>query len=335
MQPLRIEPEICARRAVSPTPWRLNFHALSLFSSGLHSPLSLAGGAPVSASIYEAVTSRIVDALARGVVPWRRPWKDSLPPSNAISKRPYRGVNLFLLGLARFSDHRWLTVRQANELGGTVKRGEQSSLAIFWKRWEVPPVLNELSRDPWVKTIPILRYYNVFNVEQCQSLRLAPLETTDEERGIKRLEHAELVVRAMQDPPRIHDRGGAAWYKPSEDLVQVPAITSFVSADSYYATLFHELGHATGHEKRLNRPGVMGEIRFGSAVYSHEELVAELTSAFCCAALALDNTIVENAASYIGGWHTALKADPRAIVVAAAQAQRAADMIRGVSFDPS
>jgi antirestriction protein ArdC len=113
-------------------------------------------------------------------------------------------------------------------------------------------------------------------------------------------------------------------------LVRIPKIQDFESAEAYYATLFHELGHSTGHLNRLNRPGVTGAIHFGSCDYSREELVAELTSAFCCAEVGIDNSIFDNAASYIHGWLEALQGDPKVVVAAAGQAQRATDYILNV-----
>jgi antirestriction protein ArdC len=280
----------------------------------------------VSGRVYELVTERILASLKAGTVPWRKPWSEQAPPENALTRRPYRGVNVLLLGMSPYRDHRWLSLRQAGELGGRVRTGERSSLAVFWKRWEPRDATEEDTRETG-RTIPILRYYRVFNVEQCEGLRLAPLMC--EERANRRIVAAEQILAGMPDPPVIEEGGSAAWYRPRDDRVRIPPFTRFQPADAYYATLFHELGHATGHQKRLDRPGVMESASFGSEVYSREELVAELTSAFLCAASGLDNSLVENAASYISGWTRALEKEPKAIVVAAAQAQRAADFIRG------
>lgn len=282
----------------------------------------------MSADIYLAVTGHILDALATGTVPWKKPWHTTEGlPMNAVSKRPYRGVNVFLLGMTPHRDHRWLTFRQARELGGHVRQGEQSSLAIFWKRWE-PGEAEDDGEKKQAKSIPILRRYNVFNVEQCEGLSVPPLEPIDRNFTHLRIEQAERLVKQMPDPPEIRECGGRAWYDPFDDAVQVPPLSSFALADAFYGTLFHELAHATGHAKRLNRPGVTGDLRFGSASYSREELVAELASAFCCASIGLDNSLLDNAAAYIAGWHKALKDNPKAITVAAAQAQRAADYLQ-------
>ena len=176
----------------------------------------------------------------------------------------------------------------------------------------------------------MLRYYSVFNAEQCEGLKLPPL-SVPEVRDHERIEAAEALAQAMPNRPTVTEGGTGAWYMPSADRVNVPALGTFDSADSYYATLFHELGHATGHESRLDRKELQGVVRFGSADYSREELVAELTSAYCCASLKLDNSLIDNSAAYLKGWLRALKDDPKMIVVASARAQKAADFIRGVT----
>lgn len=286
----------------------------------------------MSQTIYETVTSTIMTALKKGVVPWRKPWNvQSSSAVNAVSNKAYRGVNVFLLGLSSFTDHRWLTLKQAADLGGRVVQGQKATMVVFWKHWEPKEPDTEADHGSR-KRIPILRYYSVFNVEQCAGLNVPALYIPVPLNENQRIERADLLVKSMPDPPSIKEGGRAAWYKPADDLVQIPPIRSFDSADSYYATLFHELGHATGHERRLNRSGVMGEIRFGSGEYSKEELVAEMTSAFCCATVSLDNSLMADSASYIGGWLSVLRNDPKAVVIAAAQAQKAADHIRGVTY---
>jgi antirestriction protein ArdC len=280
-------------------------------------------------SPYEVVTNRIIDALENGVVPWRKPWQEnSALPCNAVSQRPYHGVNLFLLGLSRYADHRWLTYRQAQELGGHVRPGEQSSIAVFWKQLELTGEAEDEGVEARRKQIPLLRFYHLFNVAQCEDLMLPKLEVTSKPRH-ERIAGAEALVQAIPNPPRLREGSKVACYCPSIDVVEIPAIDAFETPDSYYATLFHELGHATGHETRLNRPGVTNTPRFGTNDYSREELIAELTSGFCCASIGLDNSLIDNAAGYIQGWLTTLKADAKAVIAASAQAQRAADYLRG------
>jgi antirestriction protein ArdC len=273
-----------------------------------------------------------MNALKDGVVPWRKPWNvQASMPINVISNKGYRGINMFLLGLAPYTDHRWLTLKQAGELGGRIIKGQKATMVIFWKHWQ-PKNDQEAEQTEARKRVPILRYYNVFNVEQCEGLSIPELYCPPPLKENQRIERAELLLQSMPDPPTIQEYGTSAWYRPIEDTIQIPPLKTFDSADSYYSTLFHELGHASGHEKRLNRSGVTGQILFGSGEYSKEELVAELTSAFCCATVSLDNSLIRNAASYIDGWLSVLRNDPKAVVIAAAQAQKAADLIRGVTY---
>jgi antirestriction protein ArdC len=284
-----------------------------------------------AASPYHIVTNKIIEALERGVVPWRKPWNThEAPPCNAVSKRPYHGINLLLLSLSRYQDHRWLTYKQAKDLGGFVKPGESSSMAVFWKSWEVSDE-EETTGEVKRRQVPILRFYNLFNVAQCEGLDIPELERVERAEH-QRIAAAEALVDLVPDPPQMHKGEKQACYYPLLDTVAMPPFEFFVSAESYYCTLFHELAHATGHERRLNRPGV--KATFGSKEYAREELIAELASAFCCATLGLDNSLIEDSASYIAGWLRTLRDDPRAIVVAAGQAQRAADYLQGNPIEP-
>ncbi len=279
-------------------------------------------------TIYEIVTLTILNSLKAGVVPWRKPWhSDAVLPISLATGKPYRGINSFLLGITPYSDHRWLTFKQVQERGGQVKKGQKSTMVVFWKQWEPPTESDEAK-----KRIPVLRYFHVFNVEQCEGLDVPELYRPQQLNEPQRIERAELLVKSMPNPPSIAEGGRSAWYRPSDDHVQMPPLSAFETSDSYYATLLHELGHSTGHETRLHRKEVTGSIRFGSGAYSKEELVAELTSAFCCATVGLDNSLIDNSASYIEGWLKVLKSDPKAVVIAAAQAQKAADYIRGVTY---
>jgi antirestriction protein ArdC len=283
------------------------------------------------ADLYSSVTQTILDALEQGVVPWRKPWRsfNSLPV-NAISNRPYRGVNAFLLGIMPYTDHRWLTFKQVTEQGGKVRKGEKASLAVFWKLWEPNDSTSNEDETEKQRRVPILRHYHLFNAEQCENLSLPDLYQPQEAERHQRIQRAEQIIADMPNPPTIAERGSSALYRPSTDHVQVPKLSAFTSPDTFYATLFHELGHATGHESRLARKGVTGQVQFGSGTYSQEELVAELTSAFLCAKAGLDNSLLTDSASYIDGWLDVLNNDRKAVVYAAAQAQKAADYITTV-----
>lgn len=288
------------------------------------------------ADLYSSVTQTILDALERGVVPWRKPWRsfNSLPV-NAISNRPYRGVNAFLLGITPYTDHRWLTFRQVTEQGGKVRKGEKASLAVFWKLWEPNDSNSNEDESEKQRRVPILRHYSLFNADQCEDLQLPELYKPAEAERHQRIQRAEQIIADMPNPPTIAEGGSSAWYRPSTDHVQVPKLSAFTSPDAFYATLFHELGHASGHESRLARKTVTGAIQFGSSDYSQEELVAELTSAFLCAKAGLDNSLLADSASYIDGWLDVLNNDCKAVVYAAAQAQKAADHITCLLPNPA
>lgn len=292
----------------------------------------------MSGSVYEDVTAAVVRALEGGTVPWRKPWGEAAGlPRNAASGRAYRGVNLLLLGISPYADNRWLTFRQALGLGGSVRKGERATPVVFWTRWTPGGPEPEPPEDggPGVapREVPVLRRYSVFNAEQCEGLGIPPLYIPKALPEHRRIERAELLARSMPDPPLFRESGSSAWYSVAEDLVQVPPLAAFRSPDAYYATRFHEMGHATGHAKRLARSDLTGGAGYGAREYGREELVAELASAFCCAVLGLDNSLLENSAAYVASWLSLFRDDPKVLVVAAARAQRAADLIRGVLYD--
>ena len=284
--------------------------------------------------VYEVITGQIVEQLERGVVPWARPWKvDGLAPSNLVSRRPYRGINVFLLGFRAASTPWWLTFRQAKALGGSVRAGERSTPVIFW-RWvdrdergiEGTSSGSERRRE----RLPVLRYYSVFNLDQTEGIDLAKVPAVDPS-AIDDVPTAEEIVARFPDPPAIeHLAQPRAFYRPSTDSVTMPPRSAFERTEGYYSTLFHELTHATGHAKRLARPGFDKNHAspFGSEPYAREELVAELGAAFLCGEAGLEPDI-SNSAAYIDHWRQQLSRDSRLVITAAQQAQRAADFILG------
>jgi len=278
-------------------------------------------------SVYQVITDRIIGLLQNGVIPWQQPWKNSNQPAqNLITKKPYRGINVFLLNSLRYASPFWLTFKQAQELGGHVKRGEKSSPVVFWKWLEgISQTTGEKER------IPLLRYYSVFNCAQCEGITVpAVSETLREHSPVKA---AETVVQGMTKRPEIRHGTDQAFYSPSADFVGMPPAEHFKSGEDYYSVLFHELAHSTGHETRLNRKSVSGTdgnwSAFGTNQYAKEELVAEMTAAFLCAESGITERTIDNSASYVASWLQRLKDDSKLVVQAAAQAQRAADFILG------
>ena len=278
---------------------------------------------------YAEVTARIIAALERGTVPWRHPWR-ARGLRNAVSHRPYRGINLLVLSLVSmeegYEDARWLTFRQAEQLGGHVRRGQHGTRVVFWK-W--PARDEERDGDPDERrgpAFPLMRLYTVFNVAQCEGLALSDPEAGGE---FDALECAESIVTGYADGPGIFHDAEAAYYVPSRDEVHLPSRSAFRDADGYYATLLHELAHSTGHPLRLDREGYQESAPFGSPVYSREELVAEFAAAFLCQEAGVDASRLDQSAAYIASWLRALEDDRRLAVAAAGQAQRAVDHILG------
>lgn len=276
---------------------------------------------------YERITERIVSLLEQGTVPWHKPWqvKTGLP-RNFVSQKPYRGINVFLLMSMSFESPHWLTFRQALELGGNVKKGEKSCPVVFWKQLKIEDKKTEEQRK-----IPLLRLYHVFNVAQCEGLKNAPAA---EDAAFVATKPAEIVAK-MPNPPAIKHGMTAAYYSPTEDAVGMPGRECFKTEDSYHATLFHELVHSTGHEKRLKRAGIAERNRFGSDPYCKEELVAEIGSAFLCGYAGIVDGTIDSSAAYVQSWLRKLQEDRTLIVYAAAQAQKAADYILGRTFSES
>jgi len=270
---------------------------------------------------YDRITERIVALLEQGTVPWHKPWHVTTAlPRNLVTKRPYRGINTFLLMSMAYESPNWLTFRQAVQLGGSVKKNEKSCPVVFWKPMEVKD-----QESGETERIPFLRLYHVFNVAQCEGLKSVPAK---DEPGFAAGKPAEIVAR-MAEPPTIRHGMREPYYSPQQDLVGLPEKRHFHSENEYYSTLFHELVHSTGHEKRLRRQSIMERNGFGTDPYCKEELVAELGNSFLCGHAGILERTIDNSASYLKGWLAKLKDDRTLIVYAAAQAQKAADFILG------
>jgi antirestriction protein ArdC len=296
--------------------------AQSIVSKSALSPLTLQGN---SHSVYEIITSRILAELERGVVPWRRPWASKLPV-NLCSQKAYRGLNVLTLGSQGFPSRFWLTLNQANRLGGRVRRGERSSPVIYWNIGEEREYT---TRDGETRTSKpfILRYSNVFNLSQTEGIDL-PESALQETRENNPIEECERIVAGMPHPPAV-ERSDKAWYAPGRDVVGMPSLGLFASSEEYYSTFFHELVHSTGHKSRIGREGFESVQSFGSESYSREELVAEVGAAMLCGVTGIENRTIENSAAYLRSWISRLKSDSRLIIAAASAAQRAADYILG------
>lgn len=281
------------------------------------------------ANVYEIVTEKVVTALENGTVPWRKPWASSLNgPRNYISGKPYRGVNVFLLLVSAadggYTSPYWLTRKQINERGGKIVKGEKSTLIVFFKTSRV-----EDKQTGETKTIPLLRYYLVWNLEQTEGVApIAGREPTEQAPEFAPLEAAEKIMAGYPDAPSIRYAGDQAYYDPTSDAITLPPRDAFTTPEEFYSTAFHEMTHSTGHADRCARPN-WATSPFGSHDYGREELVAEMGSAFLAAEAGILVDTIDNSAAYLRSWVKTIQADPRAVVVAAGKAQAAADHILG------
>jgi antirestriction protein ArdC len=285
--------------------------------------------------LYSEITRKITDMLDKGIVPWRSPILGRAKggmPRNMNTGKPYRGVNVFLLAFtayaAGYESSYWITYNQARGRGGHVKKGEKSSMVVFWKPIEIT---DEQTKE--TKKAFVLRYYSVFNLDQCEGIDKPDVPTfTPSE--FKPVEAAERIVKGYTDGPVIDHGGSQAFYRPSIDTVKIPEPTRFNSTDEYFSTLFHELSHSTGHTKRLNRKLDSDPKPFGSPDYAQEELVAEMSAAFLCGEAGIQPAVIENQAAYISGWLGKLKADKKLVIHAAGAAAKSADWILGARISP-
>jgi antirestriction protein ArdC len=277
--------------------------------------------------IFQRVTDMIVQAIEEGAGSYRMPWRTSggFPnsPVNAVSKRPYRGVNILVLWATAqekgYKSGTWATYKQWQELGAQVRKGEKSANVVFWKFFDSSEEKQEGAEagETKLRKIPMARDYWVFNAEQVEGYAEAAETKPSRE---DRIESAEAFFHAVGID--VKPGGNRAFYSPDTDTVHMPEFEAFKEPLFYYSVLAHETTHYSGAAHRLNRD-LSG--RFGSESYAMEELVAELGSAFLCSELGLPTDPREDHAPYIASWLKVLKGDKRAIFTATAKAQAAVD----------
>ncbi|MDE0206632.1 MAG: zincin-like metallopeptidase domain-containing protein [Candidatus Tectomicrobia bacterium] len=294
-------------------------------------------------TVYEQVTRKITELLEQGVVPWQKPWNAHVgPPRNGMSGRSYRGFNVFMLSFAGFDSPWWFTPRQVNDLDGHIVKGERVSWVSFFKPWLPKNEQGEAREDDAGdsegsarrRAAIIVRAYRVVNVDQCTG---PGIDRFREKHPVDRpgrndndpIAGCEQIVTGMPSPPAIRHGGNRACYWPHIDQISMPKRETFVSSEAFYSTLFHELTHSTGHPDRLNRKTLVAGAPFRSPTYTREELCAEMGAAFLCATAGIQDPTIENSASYLQGWLKYLSSDPKALLVAGAQAQKAADFVLG------
>ena len=276
--------------------------------------------------VYARVTAQIIEAIEQGVGNWRMPWHTSgrfaFSPINVIRKKPYRGINTVCLWAAAqskgYESGEWATYQQWQDKGAQVRKGEKSTLVVFWKFANDRGESQSDSDSPASGSrLLFTRGYSVFNAAQVDGYT----PKTDAERPmLERVEQADLFFKAIGSDLR--HGGNQAFYSPAGDYVQMPPFAAFRESVSYYSVLAHEHTHWTANGARCKRE--LGK-RFGDSAYAAEELIAELGAAFTCAHLGLSTEPREDHAQYLQSWLRVLKADKRAIFTAASKAQQATD----------
>lgn len=279
-------------------------------------------------NIYEEITNRIIEQLESGVIPWQKPWRGVANGAyNRVSKKPYSLLNQMLLK----HDGEYATYKQWSDLGGKVKKGEKSEIVVFWKILNVEEVKDGKVEK---KSIPLLKYINVFHVSQVDGV---------EPKTIKLIEHnpieeAEKIKINYADRENITIKElvtDRAFYSPSKDFIQVPCKKQYKDIMEFYSTLFHEMIHSTGHRDRLGRLDCSVQFAsFGSEDYSKEELIAEIGSAFLMNHIGIETIkTFNNSAAYIQSWLKVLKNDNRFIVSASSKAEKAMKYILGIETE--
>ena len=272
--------------------------------------------------LYQEVTNRIMEQLENGIIPWEKPW---ISAGNAVSHatgKPYSLLNQMLLG----RPGEYITFKQCQQEGGKVRKGEKSSMVVFWK-WieEKDPDTEE------VKQIPFLRYFNVFHIDQCEGLTAKHTQELPNTVAADRTAEAIIAGYIHSSGVRLnHEAGDQAFYRPSADSITLPLLAQFKETAEYYSTAFHEMLHSTGHKTRLDR--LEKTAFFGSEAYSKEELIAEIGAATLVNHAGLETSRnFRNSAAYVQNWLRVLKNDKRFIVSAAGKAEKAVNLILGTA----
>lgn len=287
-----------------------------------------------------------------GLAPWEKDWNNSgLMPCNALTNRPYRGINIWVTMaaqmVANYQDPRWLTLKQANSVGGHIVKGERSTTIVFWKfpSWkdrqrendDIVDASDEAESDhdgPPRRTrkAPFCVPYRVFNIEQTTGCELGELPRAlpmDHDP----IEAAELITANMADPPPIIHYATAdhpPHYRPSTDQILLPEMSRYNRPESYYDTKFHELAHATGAPRRLHRfdTGLIAIHERGI-----EEMIAAMTSAMLSNTCGLPRETITRNAAYIHAWAGTIRENPSILITAAQRAQKAYDWITNAQVE--
>lgn len=262
--------------------------------------------------VYSIVTENIINFLEMGIMPWRHSWVKAGIPRNAITQKPYRGINVLLLAMQGYTQNLFITEEQLANLGGTVKKGQYYHIATYWE-WKES---TNGSSDKWAA----LKYSKVFNISQCEGVELT---TEGDSKPENPLLICKQIVQNMPNAPKRETNKQSAWYAPIQDVVHMPASNEYTKPEYYYYDLFKLLAYATGNPSRLNRT----EQAESEPVFSKETLIADIAAHYLCFYAGISENVCIPNAKHIYGWIERFTDDPKFIVSAATQAQKAVDYI--------
>lgn len=282
----------------------------------------------MSINVYELVTNRIIEQLENNIVPWEKPWSGTLDGAfNRVSKKPYSILNQMLLKY----DGEYASFKQWKDLGGHIRKGEKSEIVVFWKMYPIKEKQDDGTEI--IKTIPLLKYINVFHISQVDGVEPLKQKVTHD---IEPIDKAEKILNDYWNRENItieHVKGDKAFYSPMFDKIQLPLFEQFKQSEEYYSTAFHESIHSTMKTSRCNRQeDRKGKVvSFGSEEYSKEELVAEVGSAQLMNIVGIETTkSFRNSTAYIQSWLKVLRNDNKFIVSASSKAEKAVNYILGI-----
>jgi antirestriction protein ArdC len=294
----------------------------------------------VKPDLYQVVTNKVIALLEAGTVPWQRPWNQYGLARNYATGHVYTGINAFLLNFfPSFDVPFYMTYKQAQALGGQVRKGAKAETVYFFKtlykdadgkNLKPAQVAQLQTSEKFVKSIPMPRTFHLFNIADIDGIDFKIPELSDNPNAP--IEACDNFVASLQAVPEVmHKDLNHAFYAPVADQINMPPLPRFSGSPAYYKTLFHEITHSTGHESRLNRPGItlpMEQRVPGSEPHAHEELIAELGAIYLCQHAGISRQpLQENAAAYIDSYLSLLKNDKRFLFQASSQAQKAVNFL--------
>ena len=277
----------------------------------------------MSINVYELVTNRIIEQLENNIIPWEKPWSGTIDGAfNRVSKKPY--------SILKYNGE-YATFKQWQELGGHIRKAEKSEIIVFWKMYPIKEKQDDGTEI--IKTIPLLKYINVFHISQVDGVEPLKQKVTHD---IEPIDKAEKILNDYWNRENItieHVKGDKAFYSPIFDKIQLPLFEQFKQSEEYYSTAFHESVHSTMKTSRCNRQeDRKGKVvSFGSEEYSKEELVAEVGSAQLMNMVGIETTkSFRNSTAYIQSWLKVLRNDNKFIVSASSKAEKAVNYILGI-----